>query len=86
MGHGARCASRMTGDYTIQGKFWGVFTEDGLDQEVETKELAQRERRDLKEMGCKVWLCEAEPCELAVMHDHMREGASFSKAKRLVLG
>ena len=35
-------------------KFYALFTEDGLDQLVETKELANREAKDLRAMGCTV--------------------------------
>lgn len=31
---------------------WAVFTDDGLDQIVETEALAKREAKDLREMGC----------------------------------
>lgn len=33
---------------------YGIFTEDGLDQIVYDKESLAREKRDLREMGCKV--------------------------------
>lgn len=33
---------------------YAVFTEDGLDQIVETKAIAEREQRDLRKMGCTV--------------------------------
>lgn len=34
---------------------YGIFTEDGLDQVVETKELARKEATDLGKLGCRVW-------------------------------
>jgi len=33
---------------------FAVITEDGLDQVVETKAIAEREKRDLVKMGCSV--------------------------------
>ena len=35
---------------------YAIFTEDGLDQVVETKAIARREATDLGDMGCKVWV------------------------------
>ena len=37
---------------------FAIFTDDGLDQVVETKALANREAKDLRAMGCKVRIVE----------------------------
>jgi hypothetical protein len=34
---------------------YAIFTLDGLDQLVETKEQARREASDLAKLGCDVW-------------------------------
>lgn len=62
-------------------RFIGLFTEDGLDQICEGEVNANREARDLRDMGCKVrvWADDDE----AVLHaidDHMRAGERFNMA------
>lgn len=64
---------------------FGVFTEEGLDQCVETQELASREAKDLRAMGCSVRICKGEESELYVMDDLMREGLSYGRAYRSVM-
>ena len=38
----------------MQMTFFAIFTDDGLDQMVETLTLANREAKSLRAMGCKV--------------------------------
>ena len=42
-----------------------LITEDGVDQIVETKEIAQREKHDLVKLGCSVKIKEFASWELA---------------------
>lgn len=39
---------------------FALFTDDGLDQIVETRALANREAKDLRAMGCKVRIVEGD--------------------------
>jgi hypothetical protein len=66
-------------------KVFGIFTEDGLDQCVETQELATSEAKDLRAMGCSVKVCHGEESELYVMDDLMRDGMSYGRAYRSVM-
>ena len=66
--------------------FYGVFTEDGLDQVCDTMAQAEQERRDLKAMGCEVWIAQAEDEQnLAAIGDYIREGKSAAWIKRRVV-
>lgn len=40
---------------------YAIFTEDGLDQVVETAAIMRRECQDLAAMGCDVWFYEVAP-------------------------
>lgn len=60
---------------------FGVFTEDGLDQVVETKVLALQEKVDLMEMGCTVYIRQHDDEEwFELVDEFMRDGFTFLQA------
>lgn len=66
-------------------KFWGVFTEDGLDQTVETLALANVELADLLAMGYTANLHRGEQWALDIIDEYMRDGLSFKTAVRYMM-
>ena len=62
--------------------FIGIFTQDGLDQIVETESQLSKEKRDLINMGCSVNVYRAsDKSALYAIDDWIRDGRSFAVAR-----
>lgn len=62
---------------------FGIFTEDGLDQIVETQDLAQQEKSDLVAMGCNAKIVRTDnESRLYHIDELIRAGKSFAAAIR----
>ena len=48
---------------------YAIFTDDGLDQIVETRSLANREAKDLRAMGIAVRIVEGEESVFDLLHE-----------------
>ena len=65
--------------------FYGVFTEDGLDQVCDTMAQAKQERRDLKAMGCEVWIAHEDDGALWTIDGAMQDGMGFKAACKFMM-
>ena len=69
----------------INQMFYGVFTEDGLDQVCDTMAQAKQERRDLKTMGCEVWIAHEDDGALWTIDGAMQDGMGFKAACKFMM-
>lgn len=65
---------------------FAVFTEDGLDQVCETRAIARKEARDLRDMGCEVRVVEGEELDFDAGDAFIREGGPLSRVAAKVKG